>query len=604
MSTSFGMRQCQDVEMQPPAKRRKKTPSCPTAALRPLKGLKSFAVVVAAKVQAAKGPTSYSDVADLLVEETLAKLEYTIAQADKSFQSYCQSQIPVSRDINSAPTRTHSPSKTDRNGISIFAVQRSADRGNSQDAARAENRTQVDPGTYCQHVRDTGSSSDARGAMNPLLKVLPTSPITTSPSQQLVHNPYCSIKHLASEYDAAYEEKNIRRRVYDALNVLYAMGLISRTGKKGIVWRGIQGFLEATHSVQQSLQICSIPNPHPAASCSDGQSRSNAGTNLCPKLISLQSQVAFKRAAVDTLKARTQKMRERVEALRLLISRNLSAADGALVSGGLLHDGADLSFSASNSPDKVQLPFALLAVGKLVKVAVEIQDDHSAISFTIDGPFSFIEGYDVAGAIFSLPNPSRSIVARTASKVRNEYSGDEQVSLKRFKKFCFVPEMLSCFRAQHDGYKRHCCNSSSRCKCNPLHPSGELYIDPESSFHMESRLLVHSSAGHPSSDNNVKSSIQSTNRFCSDSPSGYTFYPGIRERKSLPMSPGLCIVKSSSNDHRRAVTEIASSCPGVCNDRNEFLDISAQSPQYFESLPSILTASQNQSFSYAGMDIQ
>lgn len=35
-----------------------------------------------------------------------------------------------------------------------------------------------------------------------------------------------------------YDEKNIRRRVYDALNVLMAMDIISRE-KKEIFWRGL-----------------------------------------------------------------------------------------------------------------------------------------------------------------------------------------------------------------------------------------------------------------------------------------------------------------------------------------------------------------------------
>ena len=35
-----------------------------------------------------------------------------------------------------------------------------------------------------------------------------------------------------------YDEKNIRRRVYDALNVLMAMGIISRE-RKEIFWKGL-----------------------------------------------------------------------------------------------------------------------------------------------------------------------------------------------------------------------------------------------------------------------------------------------------------------------------------------------------------------------------
>jgi len=43
---------------------------------------------------------------------------------------------------------------------------------------------------------------------------------------------------LASALDQQYDEKNIRRRVYDALNVLMAMDIITKE-KKNIMWRGL-----------------------------------------------------------------------------------------------------------------------------------------------------------------------------------------------------------------------------------------------------------------------------------------------------------------------------------------------------------------------------
>lgn len=43
---------------------------------------------------------------------------------------------------------------------------------------------------------------------------------------------------LRSARAQAYDEKNIRRRVYDALNVLMAMDIIAKE-KKNITWRGL-----------------------------------------------------------------------------------------------------------------------------------------------------------------------------------------------------------------------------------------------------------------------------------------------------------------------------------------------------------------------------
>ena len=44
--------------------------------------------------------------------------------------------------------------------------------------------------------------------------------------------------HPAFCADQAYDEKNIRRRVYDALNVLMAMNIIAKR-KKEIMWKGL-----------------------------------------------------------------------------------------------------------------------------------------------------------------------------------------------------------------------------------------------------------------------------------------------------------------------------------------------------------------------------
>ena len=48
-----------------------------------------------------------------------------------------------------------------------------------------------------------------------------------------------------------YDEKNIRRRVYDALNVLMAMDIISKE-KKEIRWRGLPS------NAKQDLELLTV----------------------------------------------------------------------------------------------------------------------------------------------------------------------------------------------------------------------------------------------------------------------------------------------------------------------------------------------------------
>ena len=55
----------------------------------------------------------------------------------------------------------------------------------------------------------------------------------------------------------AYDEKNIRRRIYDALNVLIALDIIHKD-RKQIIWKGLPGRnmdeIEALSGKKQELQ--------------------------------------------------------------------------------------------------------------------------------------------------------------------------------------------------------------------------------------------------------------------------------------------------------------------------------------------------------------
>jgi hypothetical protein len=102
-------------------------------------------------------------------------------------------------------------------------------------------------------ARDGGAEGDAaaRAAPGQQRVLQPTPPVTASPP--------------LTSAEAAYEEENIRRRVYDALNVLGSTGLIARVDKKHVVWRGLSGFLEVTHAAAAGAAAPPPPDPHPAA---------------------------------------------------------------------------------------------------------------------------------------------------------------------------------------------------------------------------------------------------------------------------------------------------------------------------------------------------
>jgi hypothetical protein len=56
-------------------------------------------------------------------------------------------------------------------------------------------------------------------------------------------------------FQQQYDEKNIRRRVYDALNVLMAMDIISKD-KKEIQWKGLP---RTSLNDIEELKVCSQP---------------------------------------------------------------------------------------------------------------------------------------------------------------------------------------------------------------------------------------------------------------------------------------------------------------------------------------------------------
>ena len=65
---------------------------------------------------------------------------------------------------------------------------------------------------------------------------------TTSHGVYILSKQYLVLVNFASTprftFQKAYDEKNIRRRVYDALNVLMAMDIILKV-KKEITWKGL-----------------------------------------------------------------------------------------------------------------------------------------------------------------------------------------------------------------------------------------------------------------------------------------------------------------------------------------------------------------------------
>ena len=137
--------------------------------------------------------------------------------------------------------------------------------------------------------------------------------------------------------DQAYDEKNIRRRVYDALNVLMAMNIITKE-KKEIMWKGL-----------------------PATSESDVEH--------------LRAEKLRARARVEKKNAHLRELVEQYHSYQALLQRNEARAAAGVV------------------PSGIQLPFILVQTRPSATVEVEISEDQQVVHFDFNGtPFQIHDG--------------------------------------------------------------------------------------------------------------------------------------------------------------------------------------------------------------------
>lgn len=129
-----------------------------------------------------------------------------------------------------------------------------------------------------------------------------------------------------------YDEKNIRRRVYDALNVLMAVGIILKD-KKDIQWKGF-----------------------PSASIDD--------------VADLKAESMRIRGRIERKAAYLHELQSQMTGLRNLVSRNESLSQG------------------NNSVPHVALPFILVQTRPQATVEVEISEDMQVVHFDFNStPF-------------------------------------------------------------------------------------------------------------------------------------------------------------------------------------------------------------------------
>jgi len=138
---------------------------------------------------------------------------------------------------------------------------------------------------------------------------------------------------MVSAVDQAYDEKNIRRRVYDALNVLMAMDIITKE-KKSILWRGLP-----TNTEQEGARL-----------------------------------------QMD-LNSRTERMDRKRQHLQDLVSQQVSFKQ--LIARNRTPAGA----SAAPPECRIALPFIVVNTRKETVIDCEMAEDRQEIFFNFSAPF-------------------------------------------------------------------------------------------------------------------------------------------------------------------------------------------------------------------------
>lgn len=245
------------------------------------------------------------------------------------------------------------------------------------------------------------------------LKQYATSSSYTAVADELVCDAFSRLRTDGKHFSEPEVDKNIRRRVYDALNVLASMGFVARSGKD-VEWKGIAGFmrhvgLRIPHVADTSLHgACNCPAPPNAGSTRrSSQLLSGAGVvegtsvvhtcTLSPvERHRLENEKVRKRIAEK--RARVSELRSQESCLQQIVTRNASRDSARVTTGFDVLVSDDLEYVRPD-PNRVDLPFVMISTDPGTSVAVEMEDHKEEIVFRFDGPFKIHEGYSIVGQV-------------------------------------------------------------------------------------------------------------------------------------------------------------------------------------------------------------
>eukprot|EP00946_MAST-07B_sp_MAST-7B-sp1_P004620 g4620.t1 len=175
-------------------------------------------------------------------------------------------------------------------------------------------------------------------------------------------------KVLNNTVDQTYDEKNIRRRVYDALNVLMAMDIITKE-KKQISWKGLP-------------------------------------SNVDHDLESLRRERKYLEATIQKKRGHLQELLLQQIAFKRLVSRNAKA-------NGSNKDDT----GASPDADRVELPFILVSTDQDTVVFKNIESTKDSVFLDFSAPFQIHDDTEVLKQLNLHKAPREELISLIPSEL-------------------------------------------------------------------------------------------------------------------------------------------------------------------------------------------
>ena len=179
------------------------------------------------------------------------------------------------------------------------------------------------------------------------------------------HTNFSIDKDLLNNSGPIIDEKNIRRRVYDSLNVLMAMGII-RKDKKLIIWQG----LDIAHSTEDRSQVAE-----------------------------LKAFLAEKNTIMETERAMLAHIRQQYQQVTEIIERNkVKAIEQGEEDVTKLHSvvpGFEKIPLHHQNLNRLGFPFIIVAANQNAKIELKMDERRENVNFSFDTAFSVLDDREV-----------------------------------------------------------------------------------------------------------------------------------------------------------------------------------------------------------------